>query len=76
MDLYLNSFQKLKYLPELTNKEIKASPNDMRSTQKSDLDKAIYKLLIYKDIINNVIKKINNKNNIDFIQIPKVKLKG
>ena len=76
MDLYFNSFQKLKYLPELTNKEIKASPNDMRSTQKSDLDKAIYKLLIYKDIINNVRKKINNNNNIDFIQIPKVKLKG
>ena len=76
MDLYFNSFQKLKYLPELTNKEIKASPNDMRSTQKSDLDKAIYKLLIYRDIINNVRKKINNNNNIDFIQIPKVKLKG
>ena len=76
MDLYLNSFQKLKYLPELTNKEIKASPNDMRSTQKSDLDKAIYKLLIYKDIINNVRKKINNNNKIDFVQIPKVKLKG
>ena len=48
----------------------------MRSTQKSDLDKAIYKLLIYKDIINNVRTKINNNNNIDFIQIPKVKLKG
>jgi len=76
VDLYFNSFQKLKYLPELTNKEIKASPNDMRSTQKSDLDKAIYKLLIYKDITNNVRKKINNNNNIDFIQIPKVKLKG
>ena len=76
MDLYFNSFQKLKYLPELTNKEIKASPNDMRSIQKSDLDKAIYKLLIYKDIINNVRKKIKNNNNIDFIQIPKVKLKG
>ncbi|WP_413391817.1 hypothetical protein [Prochlorococcus marinus] len=76
MDLYFNSFQKHKYLPELTNKEIKASPKDMRSTQKSDLDKAIYKLLIYKDIIKNVRKKINNKNNIDFIQIPKVKLKG
>ena len=76
MDLYFNSFQKLKYLPELTNKEIKASPNDMRSTQKSDLDKAIYKLLIYKDIINNVRKKININNNIDFIQIQKVKLKG
>ena len=76
MDLYFNSFQKLIYLPELTNKEIKASPNDMRSIQKSDLDKAIYKLLIYKDITNNVRKKINNNNNIDFIQIPKVKLKG
>ena len=76
MDLYFNSFQKLKYLPELTNKEINASPNDMRSTQKSDLDKAIYKLLIYKDITNNVRKKINNNYNIDFIQIPKVKIKG
>ena len=76
MDLYFNSFQKLKYLPELTNKEIKASPNDMRSTQKSELDKAIYKLLIYKDITNNVRKKIHINNNVDFIQIPKVKLKG
>ena len=76
MDLYFNSFQKLKYLPELTNKEIKASPNDIRSIQKSDLDIAIFKSLIYKDITNNVRKKINNNNNIDFIQIPKVKLKG
>ena len=76
MDLYFNSFQKLKYLPELTNKEIKASPNDMRSTQKSDLDKAIYKSLTYKDITTTVRKNINNNNNIDFIQIPKVKLKG
>ena len=76
MDLYLNSFQKLKYLPELMNKEIKASPNDIRSIQKSDLDIAIFKSLIYKDITNNIRKKINNINNIDFIQIPKVKLKG
>ena len=76
MDLYFNSFQKLKNLPELRNKEIKASPNDIRSIQKSDLDIAIFKSLIYKDITNNVRKKINNKNNIDFIQIPNVKLKG
>ena len=76
VDLYFNSFQKLKYLPELTNKEIKAIPNDIRSIQKSDLDKAIYKLLIYRDITNNVRKKISSNNNIDFIQIPKVKLKG
>ena len=76
MDLYFNSFQKLKYLPELTKKEIKASPNDIRSIKKSDLDIAILKSLIYKDITTNVRKKINNKNNIDFIQIPKVKVKG
>ena len=76
MDLYFNSFQKLKYLPELTNIEIKASPNDIRSIQKSDLDIAIFKSLIYKDITNNVRKKINNNNNIDFIQITKAKFKG
>ena len=76
MDLYFNSFQKLKYLPELTNKKIKANPNDIRSIQKSDLDITIFKSLIYKDTTNNVRKKINNNNNIDFIQIPKVKLKG
>ena len=76
MDLYFNSFQKLKYLPELTNKEIKASPNDMRSIQKSDLDIAIFKSLIYKDITANVRKNIKNNNIIDFKQIPKVKLKG
>ena len=76
MDLYFNSFQKLKYLPELTNKEIKASPNETRSIQKSDLDIAIFKSLIYKDITANVMKNINNNNNIDFIKIPKDKLKG
>ncbi len=76
MDLYFNSFQKLKYLPELTNKEIKASPNDIRSIQKSDLAITKLKSLIYKVITTNVRKKINNNNNIDFIQIPKVKIKG
>ena len=76
MDLYFNSFQKLKYIPELTNKEIKASPNEIRSIQKSDLDIAIFKSLIYNDITTNVRKKININNKIDFIQIPKVKLKG
>ena len=58
------------------NKERKASPNDIRSIQKSDLDIAIFKSLIYKDIYTNVRKKIKDKINIDFIQIPKVKLKG
>ena len=76
MALYFNSFQKLKYLPEQTNKEKKASPNEIRSIQKSDLEIAIFKSLIYKDITTNVRKNINNNNNIDFIQIPKVKLKG
>ena len=76
MDLYFNSFQKLKNLPELRNKEIKASPNDIRSIQKSDLDIAIFKSLIYKDVTTNVRKNNINNNNIDFIKIPKVKLKG
>ena len=76
MDLYFNSLQKLKYLPELTNKEIKATPNEICSIKKRDLDIAIFKSLIYKDINSNVRKKINNNNNIAFIQIPKVKIKG
>ena len=76
MNLYFNSFQKLKYLLEETNKEIKASTNDIRSIQKSDLDIAIFKSLIYKDITTNVRKNNNNNNNIDFKQIPKVKIKG
>ncbi len=58
------------------NKEIKASPNEIRSIQKSDLDIAIFKSLIYKEITTNVRKKINNNHNIAFIQIPKVKIKG
>ena len=57
-------------------KEIKASPNEIRSIQKSDKDIAIFKSLIYKDITTNVRKNVNNNNNIDFIQIPKVKIKG
>ena len=76
VDLYFNSFQKHKYLPEQTNKEIKASPNEIRSIQNSDLYVAILKSLTYKDIISTVRKKDNNNNNIDFIKIPKVKLKG
>ena len=76
MDLYFNSFQKHKYLPEQTNKEKKASPNEIRSIQKSELYVAILKSLIYKDITTTVRKNINNNNIIDFIQIPKVKLKG
>ena len=58
MDLYFNSFQKLKYLPEQTNKEKKASPNEIRSIQKSELYVAILKSLIYKDITTTVRKKI------------------
>jgi hypothetical protein len=76
VDLYFNSFQKLKYLPEQINKEIKASPNDIRSIQKSDLYIAILKSLINKDITTTVRKNNSNNNNIDFIQIPKVKIKG
>ena len=57
MDLYFNSFQKLKYLPEQTNKEKKASPNDIRSIQKSDLYVAILKSLTYKDIITTVRRR-------------------
>ena len=76
VDLYFNSFQKLKYLPEQTNKEIKASTNEIRSIQKSELYVAILKSLTYKDITTTVRKNINNNNNIDFTQIPKVKLKG
>ena len=53
-----------------------ASPNEIRSIQKSDLYVAILKSLTYKDITTTVRKKNNNNNNIDFIQIPKVKLKG
>ena len=76
VDLYFNSFQKLKYLPEQTNKEKKASPNEIRSIQKSDLYVAILKSLIYKEITTTVRKNSKNNNNSDFIQIPKVKLKG
>ena len=76
MDLYFNSFQKLKYLPEYTNKEIKASPNEILTIQKSDLDIAIFKSLIYKDVTTIVRKNNSNNNIIDFIQIPKVKIKG
>ena len=76
MDLYFNSFQKLKYLPEQTNKDNKASPNEIRSIQKSVLYVALLKSLIYKDITTTVRKKNNNNIIIDFIQIPKVKLKG
>ena len=76
VDLYFNSFQKLKYLPEQTNNEKTASPNEIRSIQKIELYVAILKSLIYKDITTTVRKKNNNNNNIDFIQIPKVKLKG
>ena len=75
MDLYFNSFQKLKYLPE-TNKEIQASPNEIRSIQKSELYVAKLKSLIYKDITTIVRKNNNNNNNIDFKQIPKVNIKG
>ena len=76
VDLYFNSFRKLKYLPEQTNIEIMASPNEIRSIQKSELYIAKLKSLIYKDITTTVRKNNNNNNNIDFIQIPKVKLKG
>ena len=55
---------------------MKPSPNEIRSIQKSDLYVAILKSLTYKDITATVRKKDNNNNNIDFIQIPKVKLKG
>ena len=75
-DLYFNSFQKLKYLPESVNKEINAIPNEILSIHKSDLNKAMFKSLIFKDINTNIRKNINNNNNTVFIKIPKVILIG
>ena len=74
--LYFNSFQKLKYLPEWVNKEINAIPNEILSIHKIDLDTAIFKSLIFKDINTNIRKKINNIKNADFIKMPKVRLIG
>ena len=71
MDLYFNSFQKLKYLPELTNKEIKASPNDIRSIQIRDLDIAILKSLLFIVLIFFhillIISLYNNNINVIII---------
>ena len=73
---YFNSFLKLKYLPEWKNKEINAIPNEILSIHKSDLNKAMFKSLIFKDINTNIREKMNNNNNTDFIKIPKVRLIG
>ena len=54
------------------NKEIKASPNETRSIQKSDLDIAIFMSLILKDINKNIRKKIKTNKNIDLIKIPTI----
>ena len=75
-DLYFNSFQKLKYLPESVNKEINAIPNEILSIHKSDLNKTIFKSLIFKDINTNIRKNINNNNNTIFLKISKVILVG
>ena len=74
--LYLNSFQKFKYLPECTNIDIKASPNEILSIHKSDVNIATFKSFIFKDMNSNIRKNNNNNNKNDFIKIPKVILIG
>ena len=73
---YFNSFPKLKYLPEWKNKEINAIPYEILSIHKSDLNTAIFKSLIFKDINTNIREKMNNNNSTDFIKISKVRLIG
>ena len=68
-NLYFNSPKQPKYLPDLTNKVIKAYASEILSIHKSDLKIIIFLSLKFKDKTTNIRKNIDDISNNDFIKI-------